>query len=95
MKMKRLKNLLPALALVFGATLAMAMNFAENPTVRFAEDPITNNWYNLTGITPGPSTYVCNFSPSEICSHEDDTSTSPQVEAGDFVKKGSLPLATP
>lgn len=95
--MKHLKNLLPALALVFGATLAMAMNFADNPTERYAEDPQMGPeiWYNLTGISPGSSTYECNFAPTETCSHEEDSDTSPQVESGEFVVNGTLPLATP
>ncbi|MBN3584850.1 hypothetical protein JYB64_20830 [Algoriphagus aestuarii] len=95
--MKYLKNIIPALALVLGASLAMAMNFAENPTVRYAEDPDsgTEIWYDLTGVTPGGSTYQCNMSPSKICSHEEDDFSSPQVEAGEFVKNGTLPLATP
>ena len=95
--MKSIKNMLPALGLVLGATMAMAMNFAENPTERYAEDPAPGAeiWYDLTGITPGGSTYQCNMSISEVCSHEEDNFSSPQVETGKFVKNGTLPLATP
>lgn len=45
--------------------MAMAMNFADNPTIRFAEDPDTHVWYDLTGITPGASTYECDYAPTE------------------------------
>ena len=90
--MKSIRNLLPALGLVFGATLAMAMNFPIDPTERYAKDPSSPTWYNLTGITPGPSTYQCNAS-SNICSHEDPMSSAPEVEDGTFVKRGSLPVA--
>lgn len=93
--MKRLKNLLPAIALLVGATMAMAMNFADNPTIRFAEDPDTHVWYDLTGITPGASTYECDYAPTETCSREEASNSSPQVEVGEFVKNGSLPLAMP
>lgn len=40
--MKSIQNLLPALALVFGATLAMAMNFANPiPSQVFTRNPDT------------------------------------------------------
>lgn len=95
--MNKLSKLLPALALVLGATLAMAMNFADNPTERYAEDPApgTEVWYDLTDITPGPSTYQCDEEVDETCSHMDANFSSNEVEAGEFIKNGSLPLATP
>lgn len=92
--MKLFKNLLPALGLVLGATLAMAMNFADNPTERYAEDPSSGPeiWYDLTGISPGASTYHCNVS-ANTCSREEAMSTADQVESGTFVKNGNLPEA--
>ncbi|MBN7816913.1 DUF6520 family protein [Algoriphagus pacificus] len=94
--MKSIKNLLPALALVLGASMAMAMNFANNPTERYAEDPApgTEVWYDLTDITPGPSTYQCDEEVDQTCSHMDPNSSSNEVEEGEFIKNGSLPLAT-
>ena len=95
--MNKLSKLLPALALVLGATLAMAMNFAHNPEVRYAEDPApgTEIWYDLTDITPGPNTHECNQSVQQTCSFEEPMVTSSQVEQGEFIKNGSLPLAHP
>ncbi|TXE04749.1 DUF6520 family protein [Algoriphagus aquimarinus] len=91
--MKLFKNLLPALGLVFGATLAMAMNFTDNPTERYAQDVDTEVWYDLTDIVPGSSTYNCDINPSITCSHEMPSISANQVESGEFVKKGSLPPA--
>ena len=94
--MKSIKNLFPALALVLGASMAMAMNFANNPTERYAEDPApgTEVWYDLTDINPGPSTYQCDEEVDQTCSHMDPNSSSNEVEEGEFIKNGSLPLAT-
>lgn len=95
--MSKFRKLLPALALVLGATLAMAMNFADNPEERYAEDPApgTEIWYDLTDVTPGSNTYECNESVLETCSHVDPMFTSAEVEEGEFIKNGSLPLAQP
>ncbi|WP_026947142.1 DUF6520 family protein [Algoriphagus marincola] len=95
--MNKLRKLLPALALMLGASLAMAMNFAHNPEERYAEDPApgVEIWYDLTDVTPGPNTYECNESVQETCSFEDPMSTSQEVEQGEFIKNGSLPLAQP
>lgn len=95
--MKAIRNLLPALGLVFGATLAMAMNFADNPTERYAEDPApgTEIWYDLTDITPGPSTYQCDEEVNDTCSHVDPDFLSTEVEEGEFIKNGSLPEVMP
>lgn len=64
--MKSIKNLLPALGLVFGATLAMAMNFPtivdENtPTKVWTPDPTqteTNGYREITDLEIG-SDYDC------------------------------------
>ncbi|MCE7057586.1 DUF6520 family protein [Algoriphagus sp. AGSA1] len=90
--MKSLKNLLPALGLVFGATLAMAMNFANDPTERYAEDPAPGPeiWYNLAGVTPGPETYVCDELKNEDCSFEMPDKNSTPVEEGEFIITGEL-----
>ncbi|OYX16151.1 MAG: hypothetical protein B7Z16_12040 [Algoriphagus sp. 32-45-6] len=95
--MKTLAKLLPALAMVLAATLAMAMNFAPNPTERYAEDPDPDVeiWYDLTGISPGPSTYLCNSGPTVTCSRDMPDDSGDQIEAGIFVKNGNLPVAQP
>lgn len=90
--MNRLNKLLPALALVLGATLAMAMNFADNPTVRYAEDPAPGPeiWYNLQGVTPGSETYVCDTEEEVTCSYEMPDKNSEPVELGEFIITGEL-----
>lgn len=92
--MKSLKTMLPTLGLVLGATMAMAMNFADNPIERYAEDPApgTEIWYDLTDLEPGGTTYNCNFNPSVTCSREMPSSLSDQEESGVFVINGSLPI---
>ncbi|WP_026953501.1 DUF6520 family protein [Algoriphagus vanfongensis] len=94
--MNKLFKILPALGMVLAATMAMAMNFADNPTERYAEDPApgTEVWYDLTDITPGPSTYQCDEEVDQTCSHMDPNFSSSEVEEGEFIKNGSLPLAT-
>jgi hypothetical protein len=93
--MNKLRKLLPALTLILGASLGMAMNFAENPTERYALDPDLEIWYDLTGVTPGSSTYQCNLNPTEDCSFEMPDDTSDRIEAGVFVVNGNLPIAQP
>jgi hypothetical protein len=91
--MKSLKNLLPSLGLVLGATMAMAMNFADNPTERYAfgydEDLEMNVWFDLTGETPGSLTYQCNSDPS-ACSRSEPNPSASIIETGIFVKNGDL-----
>ncbi|HAS58282.1 MAG TPA: hypothetical protein DEQ87_17720 [Algoriphagus sp.] len=58
--MNKLAKLLPALALVLGATLAMAMNFANpQPMQVFAEDPENpGQFIDVTSLEPGVD-YIC------------------------------------
>lgn len=90
--MKSIKTLLPALGLVFGATLAMAMNFAEPSAVaKYHPSEEPNEWFDLTNVTPGPSTYQCNGSTEECTYSEPDTDSTP-VEMGVFQQNGALPI---
>lgn len=95
--MNKLKKLLPALALVLGATLAMAMNFADSPVERYAEDPASGPqiWYDLTDVDPGPQTYECDELVSVTCSFEEPNMSSDPIEDGEFIKNGNLPIAQP
>ena len=95
--MNKLNKLLPALALVLGVTMAMAMNFAADPTERYAQDPDPeiDTWYELTDIDPGMATYLCNTGPTVTCSRDLPDESGNQVEAGVFVKIGNLPEAQP
>lgn len=58
--MKSLTKMLPALALVFGATLAMAMNFANPvPEEQYARDPDNpTEFIDVTDLTLGED-YTC------------------------------------
>ncbi len=60
MLMNRLSRMLPALALVLGATLAMAMNFADPmPSQVFAEDPENEGEFiDVSSWQPGVD-YIC------------------------------------
>jgi hypothetical protein len=91
--MKLFKNLLPALGLVFGATLAMAMNFA-NPTS--ADDP-KYGWHNgevydVTNRSMGSGAlqYQCNID-TEVCLYQDSEITNPVPGSqGEFVPGSGL-----
>jgi hypothetical protein len=91
--MKLFKNLLPALGLVFGATLAMAMNFAS-PTS--ANDP-KYGWhdgevYDVTNRTMGSGAqqYLCNTDTAP-CLYQDVDGTTPISNIqGEFVPGSAL-----
>ncbi|OYX14770.1 MAG: hypothetical protein B7Z16_14110 [Algoriphagus sp. 32-45-6] len=94
--MKTRAKLLPALALVLGATLAMAMNFANPSTVndpKFGES--NGEVYDVTNRTvgPGPLQYQCNQATS-TCLFEDAELTIPISESdGQFVPgSGLMPI---
>ncbi|TXD77383.1 hypothetical protein [Algoriphagus ratkowskyi] len=89
--MKSIRNLLPALGLVFGATLAMAMNFADPAVGKYHPTGQPDEWYDLTNVTPGPSTYQCNSS-SEVCTFTEPDDQSASASMGIFQKNGSLPI---
>ena len=89
--MKSIKNLLPALALVLGASMAMAMNVPsvvaeKNATKIWTADPsqtMTNGYRDVTG-----STYLCNEgSPECVVKFENDDPYDEviQVTPGSFV----------
>ena len=89
--------MLPALAMVLAATLAMSMNFANSPVERYAEDPAGGPeiWYALKNVTPGSTTYNCNTNITEACSRNQPDMSGTQVEPGRFIVNGALPPATP
>lgn len=97
MNMNKLSRLLPAFALVLAAMFAMAMNIAQNPTERYAEDTSSGPeiWYDLTDITPGVSTYQCDELVSTTCSRVEPMTSANQVETGEFIKNGNLPVVEP
>ena len=91
--MKPFMKMLPALGLVFGATLAMAMNFA---TPSNANDPKfglhENEVYDVTDRTvgPGPEQYQCNAATTD-CLYEDASLTIPvENSEGEFMPGSGL-----
>lgn len=91
--MNRLIKMLPALALVLAATIAMAMNFA-NPS--HVNDPkfgsANGNVYDVTHRTmgPGPLQYRCNIATSD-CLYEDSGLVTPVPDIeGQFVPGSGL-----
>ncbi|OOG69924.1 DUF6520 family protein [Algoriphagus sp. A40] len=73
-------KLLPALAIVLAATLAFA--FAPAQTSEYGYDG--QNWINVTGLTPGPTTFLCNEDP-QVCTRQAANHSAPQVKPGIFV----------
>ncbi len=91
--MKSLTKMLPALGLVLGATMAMAMNFA-NPSN--ANDPkfgsANGEVYNVTTRTMGPGAqqYQCTLAESD-CLYEDSDLITPIANSeGQFVPGSGL-----
>ena len=89
--MKSITKILPALGLVLGATLAMAMNFAQPEVEKYRPTGEPDEWYDLTEVTPGPSTYQCNGSTQACTFSEPDVNSTP-ASMGIFQKNGTLPI---
>ena len=66
--MNKLSKLLPALALVLGATFAVAFSFPKTQTGMFGLDGTT--WYDVTETDPDEDTYVCDQSDPEGCLYD-------------------------
>ncbi|MEB2777322.1 DUF6520 family protein [Algoriphagus sp. D3-2-R+10] len=90
--MNKLIKSLPALALVLAATFAFAFGPKDLAMNQYGE--ATGQWYNVTGITPGPSTYTCDQLTDAECLH-DAVNGNPINPDEDkvFVKRGTLPPA--
>ena len=89
--MKSIKNLLPALALVLGASMAMAMNFAQPDVEKYRPTGEPDEWYDLTEVIPGPTTYQCNGS-TQVCTFSEPDVNSTAASMGIFQKNGALPI---
>ncbi len=90
--MNKLSKLLPVLALVLGAFAAVAFSPKDLPMNVYGES--AGLWYNVTGITPGPSTYTCDQQVDVECLH--DAVNGNPINPGEdriFVKRGTLPPA--
>ena len=75
--MKRLTNLLPALALVLGAFAAVAFTSPKVTTGEYGQ--AGGIWYDVEGINPDEDTYVCNSSPSQDCLFEEPSTSSTPI----------------
>lgn len=75
--MKTIRNLLPALALVFGATLAMAMNFAQPEQTGTLKAFVNNQWVPISEST----NYNCD---------EEETSCVARFDENDDMIEGTL-----
>lgn len=66
--MNKLAKLLPALALVLGATLAFAFSPKGDTTSQYGQD--SGQWIDVTGVTPGPTTYTCDATVDMHCLYD-------------------------
>ena len=92
MIMNRLLNKLPLLAFVLAAFAAFAFSPKNSAMNVYGES--AGQWYNVTGITPGPSTYTCDQLTDAECLH--DAVNGNPINPGEdrvFVKRGDLPPA--
>ncbi|WP_143961191.1 hypothetical protein [Litoribacter populi] len=89
--MKKLIKSLPALGLALAATIAFAFNSPNGEILeQYAYDSNEDVWYNLTGQSPGPTTYLCNS--GTVCTQERPHPDAPIVATGMFVKIGNFPI---
>ncbi len=93
MNMNKLINKLPILAFVLAAFAAVAFSPKDMAMNVYGES--AGQWYNVTGITPGPSTYTCDQQEDVECLH--DAPNGNPINIGEdkvFVKRGTLPPAS-
>ncbi|OOG76444.1 DUF6520 family protein [Algoriphagus sp. A40] len=89
--MNRILKFLPALALALAATFAFAFSPKGEATNQYGED--SNQWINVTGVTPGPTTYTCDVAEDEHCLY--DAPNGNPLNPGEdkmFVNRGIAPL---
>ncbi|QYH38958.1 hypothetical protein GYM62_09195 [Algoriphagus sp. NBT04N3] len=93
--MNKLVKLLPALALVLGAFVALAFNMPGEFDPEYAQDPDNPEiWYDLSTVTPGPNTYECD-DVQDICTRVLPSSSAAMKTSGEFIKNGTLPEVQP
>lgn len=90
--MEAITKRLPLLAFVLAAFAAVAFSPKDSAMNEYGES--ASQWYNVTGITPGPTTYTCDAKPNLECLHDavNGNPISPG-ENREFVKRGTLPPA--
>lgn len=91
--MNKLIKSLPALAMVLAATFAFAFSSPSSP--EYAQDQVNPSiWYDLTNVTPGPTTYDCD-EVDDTCTRALPNDSAPMIAEGEFVKNGTLPIHNP
>lgn len=79
--MNKLLKLLPVFALVLAASFAFGFSSPVNGP-EYGLDG--TEWVDVTGLLPGPSTYLCNSAP-EVCTRTAPDISAPQKRSGIFV----------
>lgn len=90
--MNKLIKKLPLLAFVLAAFAAVAFSPKDSAMNYYAES--AGQWYNLSGIVPGPVTYTCDSHEDSECVYDsvNGTPINPD-EDRIFVIRGTLPPA--
>ncbi|MDP3198931.1 MAG: hypothetical protein Q8M62_03825 [Algoriphagus sp.] len=89
--MNKLKGALPIIAFLFAAFAAVAFSPKNSAMNVYGEDG--GQWYNVTGIAPGPTTYTCDVLEDVECLHDINRNPINPGEDKEFVKRGPLPPA--
>ena len=79
--MNKLLKSLPAFGMVLAATFALA--FTGPQTEEWAQID-EENFVNVTGLTPGPTTYLCDSDP-QACTRSAPNDSAPVIKTGLFV----------
>lgn len=53
-------------------------------------DNIRGEWYEVTGLMPGPNTFECNDPVSETCTYNQSSTSGNQIKAWVFEVTGDL-----
>lgn len=80
--MNKFLNKLPVLAFVLAAFAAFAFSPADSQTAEYGFDG--QNWINVTGLDPGPDTYLCDDEPV-VCTRSAPSPAAQQVKPGLFI----------
>ncbi|WP_339708310.1 DUF6520 family protein [Algoriphagus aquimarinus] len=78
--MNKIAGKLPIIAFVFAAFAAFAFTSPQVSEYGLSG----SNWINVTGLTPGPTTYQCNSDP-QACTRQEPNLSAPVVKTGIFV----------
>ena len=89
--MEAITKRLPVLAFVLAAFAAVAFSPKDSAMNVYGES--AGQWYNVTGITPGPTTYTCDEQEDVECLHDVNGNPINPGEDREFVKRGPLPPA--